>query len=240
MSLCNGDSIDVLTQEAIAHHVQGDYIGAETLRLQAAQLAGPTDARWPGIMTTIAAVQERFGKLDEAIETANTAHVALYGMLTSTDTEVRQRAIREYPIALGYVGTLAVKKGLLENNQSLVKAGHADQETSWARFEHLHTQAGKLFHQHKINFGRRVSIGRSMTGHPIRGLGLAISNTLSGFFSESPRATAQTSGLNQAERVQAKKKAVFGGLGAIAVAGLQIIPSKPARSKAKQVALAAL
>ncbi len=83
-----------------------------------------------------------------------------------------------------------------------------------------------LFDQYEINAARRVAMTESLLGKRKKGLTLGVKAVALAFMSESPRLDKTDHELSLRQIVQAKIKALKGGIGAVGVSILSLTPGK--------------
>lgn len=229
---------ELLRAEAVAAHATGKFERALELRQEAHSLMDPSDLAYAGNMTTIGATLERLGQHSEGMGWIRASRELLASQLENPPSEEHCRAAeRELPIATMYLGSLTLKQGIEmelsegppDYSDSKIKGGRELLDESWVQVKKNRKKAGKPFHQHQINFIRRVSMARSVDGDPGAGLRLAAGAVALALVSESPSTTSETSKLSLQSKLKAKSKALGGGSAALIVASLGFLPGRQSR-----------
>ncbi len=217
---------------AVANHAIGDFGAALTIRLANATPI-ETDPEWPGQQAAIALTQERLGIHDKALEYANKAFEAptFIPGESGHDAEVREKQRPSTDINVGIVFLRAAARRRLRGRSEAPEMQERATKALGAAFVGIlaQRQNGRV-HQHQINLASRLSNAEAVDGIHGRAFRNALGATALGFISESSLFVDHTSGLKPVERLYAKTKAVWRGLGAMGVALLSAIPGPRAAS----------
>jgi hypothetical protein len=221
-------AFEQLMGEAVQQHGQQQYEAALALSTQAYEIAPDNSFEKGRAARDNSARYDRLGQQEEAETWARVAYTVHDGLVTGMQRPTRE-AFRERSVSAMYVGVNGLRKvfaarkaGIQTENPEALAA----MRQTWSDLKAAKSQAqgiNRKVDQYEVNAARRVSMAESLIGSKKAGIAIGVRAVALAFWSESPRLDTANPNLTSRQRLQAKTKALLGGVAALGT-GLLSIP----------------
>lgn len=228
--------------QAVIKHNNGEYESAFELNQQAYSLASDGSSEQGRAARDSAAQLDRLGRLDDAVNWAQTAY-EIHRALFSAIPNPGRLGYRELAATELYVGAIGLRQAIKLERAARQHTPHiAESETA---LEHLrevwnHLAVSQILRgadqqpdQYQINAVRRVSMAESLYGDRKTGFKLGTRAVKLAFISESQKLDTASPNFSKAQRCKAKVKALAGGVMALTINSL----ASPELNRRRKIAL---
>ncbi len=236
MNEFNKTNFEELMREAVIQHNLGDYEAALALSNEAYEMAPDNSSEKGRAARDNSARYDRLGKTEEAEQWADEAFNIHDGLVKSMDDPNRE-AYRERSVSAMYVAVNGLRKAIhaKQAGQTVDDLSFLDSmRLTWSDLQKARAKANGLnrkIDQYAINASRRASMAETLFGDRKIGLIIGAKAVALAFASESPMLDTSNPNLTTKQRLQAKKKALLGGVAAL---GISVIASPKKMNKKRQ------
>ena len=214
---------EVLMSDGVKLHSNGRYQDAEDTRTLAYEMAPDGSIEKGRAARDRSADLDRLGNLVAAENFAEEAF-DIHNNLVKNMSEPSREVLRERSVSAVYIGVSGLRKVIAarlnhqpvtgrKESYDLMHLGRSDIRQA----KHQASGINRHIDQYQINTSRRISITESVEGSRIIGLGYALESIALSFWSQSPRLDTANPDLTKKQRVDAKTKALKGGVAALGV-----------------------